>query len=718
MNFPVKKVMPRYSIVAILLSLVFVAVFVKAVHIIFFERDIWLAEKERITKSKKKHTAPARRGNILACDGRVLATSLSEYRLWLDFRAWKGEPNPKNKERDQKTRDSLYIKHRDTIALEMHRLFPDIDQKKWLAHMDEGFERKSQHWPLYPQKVTSLKLTGQQRKNRNISYLELAELRKLPLLQRRSSLNAEEIKMRKNPYGEMGYRTIGKFIDTPRFGLELTYDSLLAGTPGEYYREKVLNAWTKRVITEPVDGYDIVTTLDVDIQDICERVLREELDRLSADSGVCIVMEVATGDVKAITSMQRHGGGPFREYSPNAVTTHYEPGSVFKPMSFLVAFDDGKVNIDDEVDICGGVYKFGNRTLYDANYRSGGAVGPRDVKYIIQNSSNVGTARFIDESYAGQAQTFIDGLHRVGVAEDLEVPIDGYWPPLICSPKDKHRYWSRTDLPWMSIGYVTGIPPINTLAFYNGIANNGKMLRPRFVKAVMKDGKVVRELPTVVVREKMAKEEAVRDIRTCLKAVVNGGSGKRAGSTNFQVAGKTGTAQIWIGGHRTSDYSISFVGYYPAENPKYSCIVNIQKAPPAYGWMSGEVFKRVAEYIMARELENKYTEYPDTTRVLTPLASNGDAGATERVRTALNIGEVKPIVASHTEENDTSETLPSLAGFTLREAVEKLDEMGINTKVEGYGVVVKQLPEAGTALEKVRSVTLTMGQPQTNKKKK
>ena len=712
MNFPNKKVMPRYYLIAIVFVIIGIAVMLKAAHIIFVEHDHWMKEREERTKSTKKHKAEATRGNILACDGRILATSLSEYTLYLDFKAWEGEKNPKWKEKDQKTRDTLYLKYIDTLATEMNRIFPDIDPVKWKKHMDEGFEKKSKYWAIYPQKVTSRQLRRHERRNRQITYVELSELRKLPLFNRRSSLNAVEIKQRKNPYGDMAYRTIGKFIDDARFGLEKSFDSILSGEPGEYYREKVFDKWNRIMIKEPVNGSDIVTTLDIDIQDICERVLREELTRLKADSGVCIVMEVATGDVKGITSLQRSFDGEFRENAPNAVTTHYEPGSVFKPMSFLVAFDDGKVKITDEVDIMGGSYRFGNRTLLDANYKSGGAVGPRDVKYIIQNSSNVGTARLIDQHYLDNPQKFIDGLYRVGVGEDLKIPIDGYWPPVICSPKDKNRYWSRTDLPWMSIGYVTQIPPINTLAFYNGIANKGKMMRPRFVKAIMHEGKVVRELPPVVVREQMAKPEAIRDIVTCLKAVVNGGSGKKVASRHFQIAGKTGTAQIWLGGRKTKDYSISFVGFFPADNPKYSCIVNIQKPPIAYGWHSGEVFKRVAEYIMARETENHYTLKDDSIPPTGPKLMPGNQDATTKVLHELGQTSTQvDTIAAPTPANDKRHfQVPDMRGFGLRDALAHLESLGMKVKVNGMGKVKQQSIRPGTPIQPGQTIVLTLSQ--------
>lgn len=724
MDFPYKKVMPRYFAVIAIAVVIGISILARALYLMTVEREFWKQKKMELAMDSLE--LPAKRGDIMAADGRILATSLSEYVLNIDYMSY--EKDSLMRAKDQERRDSVLMNNVDTIAREMHRLFPDIDPVKYKAHLLKGRAKKSHCWPLYPPQVTSLKLGRKERRNRQLTYLQLSDIRKLPLFKLRSSLNVGERKMRKNPYGRIAFRTVGEFRDAPRFGLEQSFDSILSGYPGLYHREKVLDAWLSVTDKEAVDGSDIVTTLDIDVQDISESVLREELTGLEAHAGVCIVMDVPTGDVKAMVSLQRNADGSYTENEPRAISTHYEPGSVFKPMSFLVALDDGKVRMTDLVDINAGIYHFGNRTLVDANRRSGGTVGLHDVKFIIQNSSNVGTARMIDQAYIDHPQQFVDGLYRIGAGEDLKIPIDGYLPPHFCSPKDKNRYWSRTDLPWMSIGYVSQLPPINILNFYNGIANDGKLLRPRFVTAVKRNGKVEKEYPVTVIREQMAKPEAVRSIQECLKAVVAGGTGKKAGSKYFQVAGKTGTAQIWTGRGRTSDYSVTFVGYFPAENPRYSCIVNIQKAGPfAYGWMSGKVFKRVAELIMARYNEGNYLTARDTLQALLPEVLPGDVAAASRVLSTLEIpyygtggtAAVQPVWGrvDHGEQlrleplpRREDRRMPDVGGYGLRDAVYLLEGMGLQVRSQGIGRVVRQSVQPGTVCSPGTVVELTLSE--------
>ena len=723
--------MPRYFLVTMIIVVIGIAVIVKAGLIMTVERDFW--KKKKMELAHDSLVLVPKRGDILASDGRILATSLNEYVLNLDYMTW--EKTPKQRIKDQQRRDSILTTYIDTICQEMHRLFPDINPKKYKRHLLRGRAKESHCWPLYPPEVSSLKFGRRDRKNRQLTYLQLSEIRKLPLFNLRSSLNIEERKMRKNPYGRIAFRTIGEYVNEPRFGLEESFDSVLSGRPGLFHREKVLDAWLSVTDKEAEDGLDIVTTLDIDIQDVVESVLREELTELKAIAGACIVMDVPTGDVKAIASLQHNGNGTYTENEPRAISTHYEPGSVFKPMSFLVAMDDGKVKMTDQVDINGGIYRFGNRDLKDANRRSGGTVGMRDVKFIIQNSSNVGTARLIDQAYIDNPQKFVDGLYRIGVGENLHVPIDHYGPPRICSPKDKHRYWSRTDLPWMSIGYVTQLPPINILNFYNGIANQGKLLRPRFVTAIERNGEVVQEFPVTVLREQMAKPEAVANIQECLKAVVAAGTGKRAASKYFQVAGKTGTAQIWTDKGRTRNYSVTFVGYFPADQPRYSCIVNIQKPGPyAYGWMSGQVFKRVAELIMAKYNEGNYRTARDTMQALLPIVLPGDVSAAGRVLDELAVphrvgydtthtGIAAPLWGMNEGKEDihlerspkqSEQRMPDVRGYGLRDAIYLLEDLGLEVRSVGIGQVLHQSIQPGQTYRPGEVIELTLG----NKKKR
>ncbi len=286
--------------------------------------------------------------------------------------------------------------------------------------------------------------------------------------------------------------------DSARQGLELAYDSILRGTSGLTNRRKILNKYMNIPVTLPIDGCDIVTTIDVNMQDLAERAVIDELKLIGGDLGVAILMEVKTGDIKAIVNMTRCADGEYREVKNNAVSDLREPGSVFKTASILVALDDGVVDTTYRVETGCGVWPMHGKEMKDHNWRRGG-YGNISLPRVLEVSSNIGVSRIIDEKYGSHPEKYIEGIYRTGIAADLKLPIKGYARPHIRMPqKDKYGHWtnwSMTALPWMSIGYETQIPPISTVTFYNAIANDGIMMRPRFVKSIMKDGKVIAEIP-------------------------------------------------------------------------------------------------------------------------------------------------------------------------------------------------------------------------------
>lgn len=763
MNFLSKKIMRRYFVVSFVLGVAAACVVAKVGYLMFAEHDRWIGVSQ--IQVKQGRTLPAKRGNILAADGRVLAASLPEFYINLDYistendTAWSREDRylkdttlnkslnlacqevhdvfPKTdvaklrqqllqdwRVKDQYRRDTVLFKYLDDICRGMHRIFPDIDPAALRKHLIEGRRERSRYWKVYVDEVTSLKL--RKNENRRISYVEYSEVSKLPLFNLRSSANFEKVEMRRRPFGELAIRTIGDFKDTARYGIEMTFDSVLAGKPGKYHFQKVMNRRVVQIDTPAIDGCDVMTTLDVTIQEICEKALSDKLAELGAISGVCIVMEVATGDIKAMTGLTRHADGSYHEDTALPVTDIYEPGSVFKPMSFLVAFDDKKITMQDQVDVGGGVYNFGNRKMRDHNWRSGG-YGVLTVPQIIQKSSNVGVSYLINKYYHDNPTAFVEGLERIGVKEDLKIPLPGYQKPRIRRPGEG-AYWSSTTLPWMSIGYETQLAPINTLNFYNGIANNGRLLRPRLVKAILRNGQVVKEFPVTVLRKQMARPEAVRDIRTCLEQVVSIGLGKAGGSRNFPVAAKTGTAQIWTGKGRTSEYFISYAGYFPADKPLYSCIVCIRKTAPASGGgMCGPVFKRVAESIMARNHVTDYTQARDTTLYKRPVTLAGDMAATARLFNTLGVKYQASMPLSQTDavwgESDGSNAnmvlnateaiagvMPDVEGYGLRDALYRLEKMGLRVQTEGVGKVRKQSIPAGQKVKRGQTVRLTLGE--------
>lgn len=716
MDFPAKQVAKRYAFVASVLVLAGFAILGKAMYTMTVKKDYWLAVGDRFVK--ENDTVPPTRGNILADNGEVLAASLPEYKLFMDYMSW--EKDSVRREKEQAKRDTLLTAKADSISEGMHRIFPDIDPVAFKQHLLEGREKKSHHWPLYKKRVT---------------YIQYRQCKELPLFKlspNTGGFHVEEIKTRKNPYGRLAIRTIGdlyKGKDSARTGLELSFDSVLRGKPGIAHRQKVLNRYLTIIDKPAEDGCDIMTTLNVGMQDICEKALGDKLREIEAQSGVCILMEVGTGDIKAMTSLQRMADGTYAEVNPDAVKNLYEPGSVFKPMSFLVGMDDGFIKMTDVVDVGCGIKEMYGRKMRDANWRSGGS-GVVTVPQILQKSLNVGVSTLIDRYYHNDPRKFVEGIYRIGVAEDLQIPIPGYAKPRIRMPKEDGSNWSKTALPWMSIGYETQIPPITTVTFYNGIANNGKLVRPRLVKAILKGGEVVKEFPVVVLREQMARPEAVKNIQDCLESVVSVGLGKKAGSKYFHTSGKTGTAQIWTKNGFCSEYLISFAGYFPSENPLYSCIVCIRKGAPASGGgMCAPVFRRVAETVMAQRRSSDYSTARDTLNCMQPVVCAGNLQAAETVLDELRIARNGDLpeqegalpwgvcqtrqdgLTLSTVTGEESHTVPDVKGYGLRDAMFRLEKAGLRVKVKGVGRVSAQSLKPGTTIEAGQEIELVLGNP-------
>lgn len=670
----------------------------------FVEHDYWMTVSLRYEKKLKK--LPATRGNILSADGQVLATSLPEYRLFLDPMSW--EPDSARRVKDQVVRDSILNTKMDSMLTGMKRILPDMNVEKTREAIIQGRRKHSHSISLYPRRVT---------------YIQLTELKKVPLLNlplAKSGFSTEEYRRRKNPYGRLAIRTIGSLRsenDEPLNGLELAFDSLLSGKPGTYHKLKVANRFITQIDTPSVDGCDLVTTIDVGMQDLTEKVLGDQLRSIGARAGMCILMEVQTGNIKAISSLSRLENGGYAEIDPRAVTNMMEPGSVFKPMSFMVAMEDGKIDMNTTCNTGNGIREMHGRKMRDSDWRKGGN-GVLTVPEIIKKSSNVGVSTLIDNAYASNPDQFVAGLQRIGIMEDLHIPIPGYKKPRIRYRKDNPDRWYGTTLPWMSIGYETQVPPISTLTFYNGVANGGRLVAPRFVTEARRGDEVVQEFPTVVLREKMCKPEVLRNIQICLEGVVgkNTGTGKLAYSKYFSVAGKTGTAQIWSKGGFASNYLVSFAGYFPADRPRYSMIVCIEKGAPAYGGIHCcPVFKKIAEGVMAKNHKTSYEAAIDTTalRSAPPMMQSGNLVALNEVLRELRLPHRNNYQTSEglawgasvhqgtlmLNNEPPQKGLPSVIGYGLRDAVYRLERMGVKVKISGFGRVVAQSLPPGSPVK-------------------
>ncbi|NMA73937.1 MAG: transpeptidase family protein [Bacteroidales bacterium] len=688
--------------------LVGIGILIKAAVIMFFERSYWESVAKRLER-ENVITNP-NRGNILSADGKLMASSLPEYRIYMDFKTCKSTGS-----------DSLLLAHLNEIAQGMHKILPDRSVSFYKNRILQGRKINSQNFLLYP---------------KPISYIQYKEIKELPVFNLRSYTGGFHVKeyknQRKRPFGTLAQRTLGDvFLENPKIaknGIERAYDSLLRGKTGIVHRQKVRNRYIDIVDEPAVDGCDILTTLDVDMQDICEKALVDKLYEVNANSGVAILMEVETGDIKAIVNMSRGRDGKFYEMQNNAISDMYEPGSVFKTASLMVALEDGKVNINDSIKTGNGVYPMHGRLMKDHNHHRGG-YGTISLTEAFKYSSNIGISLPIDRAYQDNKQKFFDGLKRLGLTEPLQLQIEGEGVPYVKNP-GKGEFVGTT-LPWMSIGYETQFPPLNILNFYNAIANNGKMMRPRLVTAAVKDGKVIEEYKTKVMNPSIASAKTIKQIQELLKLVVSEGTGKPAQSEHFPIAGKTGTAQISKGkkGYRSGviDYNMNFCGYFPADNPKYSCMISIQRSGPGSfaANMCGPVFRKIAERVYAKDLKLDVLQAKDSTSVVVPHIKRGEMMEALYVLNELDIETKRDFItdkkkkiwgSAKTESNLASleskeiqqNKVPNVKGMGAKDAVFLLEQLGLQVRLSGVGHVTKQSINEGSSIKKGQTISLIL----------
>ena len=689
--------MPRYFAIAVILTFIGFAIIGKAMYIMTAKKTYWTQVASRLKRDSV--SVKPNRGNILSCDGQLMASSIPEYKVFVDFQAGATDSISNHK------RDSLWATNIDSLCNGLNQIFPSKSVAEFKAQLMEG-KRKvmkngtvgARHWPIWP---------------RRIDYNTFCEVHKLPIFCERPGVGGfhwEEFNARRKPFTTLARRTIGDLygeIDSAKNGLEQAFDKELRGTNGLMHRRKVLSKYLDIPVLSPIDGCDIVTTIDVGMQDLAERAVIDELKEINGEMGVAILMEVKTGDVKAIVNMSRGADGEYYEMVNNAISYRCEPGSVFKVASFLVALDDEKaLNGDTSLIIHtgSGVMEMHGRPMKDHNWRRGG-YQDINVARALEVSSNIGVSWVIDKFYSSNPTRYVQGLYRVGIHEDLKLPLVGYHTPWIRMPDtkttDRSKYWSKTTLPWMSIGYETQIAPINTVAFYNAIANDGKMMQPRFVKQLVKDGQVIKDFEPVVLKERIAKPQTIKTMQTILEHVVSQGLGRKAGSKSFKVAGKTGTAQVadQYGGYHsgTTRYWLSFAGYFPADNPRYTCIVCLKKSglPASGGGMSGVVFHHISEGVMAQNLKLSVTDARDEKSVFIPDVKGGDVASADYVLNSLHIKK-KPALSA---KNTSADIIPDLTGMGARDAVYQLERRGVKAIVKGRGKVKSQSIYSGTAVK-------------------
>lgn len=600
----------------------------------------------------------------------------------------------------------MWIDSLDVVCEGLHKALPKATTKELRDSIIRGIDNPKKRQKLY---------------SAYVSREQLEQIRKVPVIRLgrkrsgftfsktviKSGLELDELMVRKNVYNNTAIRTLGQWSNAglsnakPRNGIELAYDSLLRGKPGVAHRRKVLNEYAEFVDVPPVGGCDVVTTLNLVIQDIAEQALMRKMEEADADAGTVIVMKTSTGEIKALVNVARSAGRGWLVDDNYALRRCIEPGSVFKPASLLVALDKGKITLQDSVDTgVGTKYFYGARMKDDI-------VEPhvKKIPQILQFSSNLGTMMVVDEHYVkkGQSLDFLKQLQALHLTDNFQVLPEERNSRLRTEAEVKA---SNVNTLWMAIGYGPQIAPINLAAFYNAIANGGTMMKPFLISEIRRDGKVIqRNNPEEVAT--IAGEKAIEDIKQGLIAVVNGerGTGRQAKSEEFLVAGKTGTAQINQAAGKVG-YWVNFCGFFPADHPEYTCVVCINKKTAAGGGggNSAPVFGEIARRVMAYQKTKEISELRDSDAVSVPPMKQGNAAAAEKVLGGMRMSRADSLVTD--DPPLTIGEVPDVANMGAKDAMFYMERSGVHVRLNGAGRVVRQSVRPGTPVTKGMTVEL------------
>ncbi len=656
----------------------------------------------------------ADRGTIYSEDGSMLSSSIPFFDVRVDFAA----------DGLRAAGGKTFREKLDSLSAGLAELFGDKGAAAYRKELSDAYARRERYYLL----------------KRNVTFREYQAMRGLPYLRgrgaNRSGFIFEAKEKRLTPFGLLANRTIGLSREytgadgktvSGNVGLELTYDSLLRGQQGKRLMRRIAGGAfvpIEGTQIEPVNGRDLVTTIDINIQDIAEQALLRMLVANEAQHGTCIVMEVKTGKVKAIANLGLQTDGTYFE-DLNYAIRKSEPGSTFKLLTLLSLLEDGYVGMESVVDLEKGVWKTGGRTVYDSERHQRTQV---TVRQAFELSSNVGMAKLVSAHYGRQPERFIERIRRLGLDSLSGIGLVGEADPVILSPRSRH--WSAVTLPWMGFGYSVELTPMHTLMLYNAVANGGRMMRPYLVNAVVKDGKPVKSFGPVVARERICGEQTLKSLRVGLEGVLTDGTGKSLQTPYYRIAGKTGTAQVADGpnGYRDHIYQSSFAGYFPAENPRYSCIVVIRNRPHAAkyygGQVAGPVFREIADRLYAMDLDAHPFHAPERKADSAAFAWAGWRddfrllGGTLGIRSSDS--SAKGPWARIARESSgpvmrpvptTAAVMPSVQGMGLRDAVYLLENMKLKVVPKGRGKVRSQSIQPGTRLERGQTVYLEMGLP-------
>ncbi len=691
-----KSILVRVRVAFLCVVMFALCVSAKIGHIQFVEGDKWAKMSEEINFDYKK--VKATRGNIYSDNGSLLATDLPFYRVAID---------------PTLAKDEVFKKGIDSLSMMLSRYYKDKSAKEYKEMLKDARSTGKQYVTV---------------NRKQINYIAKKEMTRWPIFRYgryKGGVIFEKIDVRYRPFSNLSRRTVGYVNEDGKgAGLEYSFDETLGGQDGEALFQKIAGGTWKPVFdgnnVKAKDGLDIKTTIDINLQDVAETSLYHAMQQHNADEGTVVVMEVKTGHIKAISNLSSDGSGDYVEKLNLAVGGSFEPGSTFKLVTMMALLEDTNIELSDTINTGNGEYTFYNKKVRDHDE---GGYGRITIKDAFERSSNIAMAKLTDKHFGTKPSKFIEYVDNLKLSKPLGLQITGEAYPKITRPKDKN--WSGITLPWMAYGYGFEISPLHTLALYNAVANDGKMIKPIFVTSISQADNVKKEFETETLNSKICSNKTLNRLKLLLEGVVDRGTAKNLKNSYYRIAGKTGTAVILKDGRYEKKYITSFVGYFPAHAPKYSAIVLIKnpKGIHQYGnSVAGPVFKDIADNIYARDInlhmamEKKATLEPGvfpTIRAgkqdeLTMLSnelgvSNHTTTEEEWIKAAKNgsavVWKKNAIVRDH---------VPDVMGMTFRDAIFLLEKSGLRVSYEGKGRVAGQSLSPGTRISKGARINLRL----------
>lgn len=641
-----------FAVVALCVFVMFLARIV-----ILQNTNVQEIKDDYINKNYREATLKAARGNLFASDGSILATTVMRYDIYLDFKTMK---------------DTIYTNNIGALTDSLSKMFgkPRAEFRK---KFDEQRKRKNQYYTLA----------------KGLDFDQYDRIRKFPIFKKgknKGGFIVDRNYKRELATSEIGAGTIGIDDGVHTAGLEGAFSKYLRGTDGKRLEQRINSSQWKPIdywkVQEPVDGEDVYTTLDLRIQDIAHSALQKQLVNFEAKHGTVIVMEVETGKVRAMVNLRRNDDGDYVDSYNYALKDNIEPGSTFKTISLLAAMDDGFIDENTTVNVGNGIWVYAKQRISDGH---GG--GTYDISDVLAKSSNVGSAKLITKYYAEKPQIFLDHLRRWKLFDKMDIELPGITKPKILTPESKR--WNAATLASIAYGYSTNINLLQLATFYNGVANNGKMLKPLFIDKIMKDGKVMYKAKPEVMVNKMASEKAIKMMTNALTKAVEKGTAKSIFTPNLKMAGKTGTARFeyWLPG--PMKYRSSFAGFYPADNPKYTCYVMISEPNTSKGFygatVAAPVFKEIAGKTFLKTPQNIERE------MLVDKKVNLNKMVEPNVKVAVS-----------------NKQMPNVVGLIGKNVIPQLENLGYRVDYKGVGRIKEQFPTEGTIISRNQRIYLSL----------